>query len=203
MAWKKFYRNEFNNLQDFWIFVKKCLGTKDNRPNLILNIGKRFIDFADNSKKLAKNCGGFQIFFLVVCAESITRILEGTPYERQISQKSVVKFCEDNFCDVDKKFFEETFSVLLSKNKCREKLSLKEIIDFFYRVRCAVAHNGVYQSFHWANNHAVETNFIQYCDNKKKTIIKDSLVIKAGVNYEKIRTIFICAVINAVKKIIP
>src|SRR5680860_885289 len=91
-SWLSFYRIEFKSLREFRQFASECYNIKKNgnKANLILNHGQRLIELADNSGKMIKNRASFQIFFLIVCSESIIRIIENKSYDRGMSEKSVI-----------------------------------------------------------------------------------------------------------------
>lgn len=205
-SWLSFYRNEFKSLFDFREFVLKCLDikTKGNKANLILNHGQRLIELADNSRKMIKRSASFQVFFIIVCAESIIRITKNKPYERNISEKNVVDFFESFFSHEDKNIFESFFRRSLADDKFgtpQFNFNFKDIIKYFYKIRCGIAHQGVYWNFSWANEDADRMNFIED-ENRRGKIIKDIIEVKRGVNYAKIRPFFIRAIINAAKSVL-
>lgn len=171
--WLKLYRPQFDAINDFHIFIDKCVKA-DNRVNMILNRGERLIKLADKSR-----FSSLKIFFLLVCVESIMRISDGKEYKIGISQKSIVNFCESNFCESDKDFFKNSFKNLFHKN---ENLSFKGIIEFFYKIRCNVAHNGEYWGFCWGGDRVDSVNSCYY--ENEEGIKKDYLVVKSGVGYQ-------------------
>jgi len=194
--WRKFYKPQFNTINEFYIFIDKCLEA-DNRVNLVLNRGMRLIKLADKSRFSPS----LQIFYLIVCSESMMRIIQNKECQTGVSEGSFVNFCESNFDKNDKVFFEDSLERLLNEDHYNEKLSFQEIMRFFYKVRCKVAHNGEYWNFHWSRDDADMVNFVEYEDKSKKNK-KDSFVVKSGVGYQQIREIFIRAIINAVKKVV-
>lgn len=202
-SWLKLYRKEFNSLRQFRTFVQKVFDDNTNRTNLVLNTGERLISFADHSDRLAKARPAFQIFFLVVCAEAIIRIIRGSPHHRGISESSVQTFFNTNLSAKDKQMLETRFSRSLADTRSRQRgtsLRIDEIIQYFYRIRCEVAHAGVYWNFHWANDDADMMNFIEYEDGQD--LQRDVIEVKARTTYETIRPAFIRAVIHSAESIL-
>jgi len=205
-SWLSFYRIEFQSLCEFRKFASECYNIKKNgnKANLILNHGQRLMELADNSGKMIKNRASFQIFFLIVCSESVIRIIENKSYEKCISEKSVAKFFESYFLDKDKKLFESYFKRSLADEKfgtSQFNFDFKDIIKYFYKIRCKIAHQGMYWGFSWANEDADMMNFIEDEDRKGK-VVSDIIEVKRGVDYKKIRPLFIRAIINATKSIL-
>ena len=112
--WNQFYGKDFNHIKpnsfkSFREFSNVC--SNDKKYLRTLNYGKRFIDLADRIKKLDEGFDSWQIFFLVVCAESIYRLQNNKQNERSISKSSFTRFCERNFLTVDKKILEDCFTI--------------------------------------------------------------------------------------------
>jgi len=150
IAWRKFYRKEFNTLQEFRDFAQKCLKSRNDKSHLVLTTGEDLIKLADQADKLVKGRPAFQIFFLVICAEAIYRILKNLPHKRNISSKSVRHFCKVYFSSDDQKKFQKWFQRSLADEKIQATgtgMSIEEIIDYFYRIRCEIAHQGRYWGF--------------------------------------------------------
>jgi len=205
-SWLSFYKTEFESLADFRGFVLLCLDikTRGNKAGLILNQGQRMIKLADNSRKLIKNRASFQVFFLIVCAESIIRIIKNQPCEKGVSQKNVIEFFENYFQEEDKKKFKNFFRISSANEDLgilEPQSDFKDIIKYFYKIRCKVAHQGAYWNFYWAEQDADMMNFIEDEDNCEK-ITNNIIEVKSGVDYEKIRPFFVRAIINAVKSIV-
>lgn len=192
--WLPFYKKDFNhlkfnNLKTFKDFSNKC--SNDTKCLKTLNYGKRFIDLADNIIKLDEGSDSWQIFFLVVCIESIYRIQNNKQNDRKISGKSVEGFCKNNFLLKDKTILENCF-IMKNNNK---KLTFDEIIFYFYKIRCDIAHKGLYDGFHWNQSNVWLSFFIEY--EKNNQIQKDIVKIK-NMTYREIRHMFIRAIIKSV-----
>lgn len=192
--WKDFYKKFFDETgqKNFKEFSKKCL--KNEKSLRSLNYGKRFIGLADCIKNLDEGSGSWQIFFLVVCIESIYRIQNDKINERNISEKSFKSFCEENFLPVDKNNIKKSFFIKDGhKNK---QLTFEQVITYFYKIRCDVVHKGLYNSFHWNESDYLNSFFVEY--KEKGKVKKDTLKIKE-MSYLKIRPMFIKAIIQSLK----
>lgn len=195
--WLNFYRSEFKNLSDFQRFAEKCLIQESKKSLRILNAGMRLISFADNSHKLAnKERPSLQILFLVLSAEACWRLKHDKKYDAKVSKKSVSEFCEEYFTNEDKELLKSKIRFFSTDDNPEliGQPSFKKVIEYFYRIRCQVIHQGEYWHFFWADENADMVSLDTYMDKEK--LISALVDVREGTSYKHIRPIFLRAIIN-------
>lgn len=140
---------------DFPTFYEEALGCESGAAAFVTRVRKldanqfpgklaihqaaRLLWLADRLEQYAKGRDALQILFYVIAAEAIAKLVRGYDGEGE-SKRHVRLFFEEDCSDAARGVLGRGFASGLGG----PYLSLREAVDFLYRIRCDVAHKGRY-----------------------------------------------------------
>ena len=141
--WLVFYKPFFNNLDDAKSFVESCeqLTPPNNVPKIMMHQTQRLISLSDDLPKIRPQREALQLIFVMICVEHIAKLHDESSEEGH-SRAYVRKFFNEYILGTDKNKLEAGFVDI-----DLHPLSLQNIIDTLYNVRCDVIHEGKYWNF--------------------------------------------------------
>jgi hypothetical protein len=139
-----FYAEVFPNLDAAKSFYAQleALPPKRNSAKIVFHQAARMVWLADQIDEVARGRPAFQILFYVIAAELVAKIafhFEGEGESRKHVRKFFAEICSDNTRARLAGLFARTHS---------GPVSSEEAVDLLYAIRCDVAHEGRYSSFH-------------------------------------------------------
>ncbi|MBU2529805.1 MAG: hypothetical protein KKD35_02095 [Elusimicrobia bacterium] len=99
------------------------------------------VGIADSQELVVENRSGLKIFFMIVLAESIAKMADNYK-EEGLSRKYAKDFFKNADTDDQKNLLEKFIYT-----KKDSSLNIDYIADFFYSIRCDLAHNGIFWRF--------------------------------------------------------
>ena len=181
LDYKEFFNEYFTSEAEFDEFYSK-LKIDDNALKM-LHQTARIISLADELGDYIAYRPAINLLFYIMTAELVAKLFYHYKNERE-SKEYVKKFFND-FCSDENKI---KLSNSIKKNDIL--LNLDEVIDFFYKIRCDVAHEGNYYKYSFRKNDSDENNF-------RNAELPD---YKIDISIEDIRKIIIESSLNAVTK---
>lgn len=106
---------------------------------IVIHQAARLVWLADRLEEFAKGRDALQILFYVIAAETAAKVTRGHEAEGQ-SKQYVRLFFEEDCSRSSRQLLERAFAL----SPTGQKLSLREAVDYLYRIRCDVAHEGRY-----------------------------------------------------------
>ena len=139
-----FYSEAFDSTSGVSSFVKcvKGLTSTTNKAKIVIHQAGRLVWLADRIEEYASGRPALQILFYTIAAEAVAKIVMDYRGESE-SKKHVKIFFEDICSDSSREILRHAFSTSLSCGF----LGLKEAIDYLYKIRCDVAHEGKYFAY--------------------------------------------------------
>lgn len=187
-AWKTFYRPYFDSERLLSNFVETCEGLEptDNRhrAKIMMHQGQRLISLSENAASFEAEKDPLKLFFLIVCAEAVSKLHADCKNERrspQFVRRFFHEFCSD----------EEKRALLKGVEICRSKPDLDNVINALYRIRCDVVHEGQYWGFSFAT-----------AKNKSMITGRDGQVMRVAITYNELKNIVCNGVIRATGQIV-
>ena len=144
--WLAFYKRFFPTSDEAKAFVDACEAQSppDNTAKLIMHQTQRLVSLAEDIPEIRRKRESLQAFLLVVCAEAIAKLNSGST--ASIGSKAAVRsFFASLVPTALHPVLESTFTT--TSTTPNRTLSLQEVADLLYEVRCDVAHEGVYWHF--------------------------------------------------------
>ena len=177
--YKEFFKDYFSSKSEFDDFYKNIYSI-DNAPKMFHQTA-RIISLADKLGDYIAYRPAINLLFYIMTAELVAKLYYDF-HEEGKSKEFVKKFFND-FCTVDNKFKLST-----SIKKDDTYLSFEDVIDFFYKIRCDVVHEGNYYKYFFNEG------------NSDKNIYSNAELpnYKINIRIEEIRKIIIESSINAV-----
>ena len=122
-------------------FVSRLRDLDANKypAKIVMHQAARFVWLADRLEEFARGRDALQILFYVIAAETVAKVIRGHKAEGQ-SKPHVRLFFEEDCSDSARELLERAFAPSL----IGPSLSLREAVDYLYRIRCDVAHKGRY-----------------------------------------------------------
>jgi hypothetical protein len=122
-------------------FVRKvdALGPEHNEAKIVLHQAARMVWLGDRLDEVAHGRPALQVLFYLIAAEATAKIVFGFAGEGK-SRHYVWRFFADICSDKHRARLGQAFSSVVF-------LSWERAVDVLYRVRCNVAHVGMYYSF--------------------------------------------------------
>jgi len=139
-----FYAEVFPSLDAAKHFYTQLetLPPNQNAAKIVFHQVARMVWLADQIDEVARGRPAFQILFYVIAAELAAKIafhFEGEGESKKHVRKFFAEICSDNARGGLAGLFSRTHS---------GPLSSEEAVDLLYAIRCDVAHEGRYSSFH-------------------------------------------------------
>lgn len=182
-------------------FRKSWKNHPKNVPIIMMHQVQRLISLSDDIQKIRPNDEPLQLLFLIMCVENITKLHDD--YGGQANSKFYVKkFFDDFLTDDDKDLLRNGF--IDNNDKNLSTLSLEDVIEMFYKIRCDVVHEGNYLNFSFYNGEFEVLNFGPFIkrtkdnqDIKKPKIIQ--CIVVPTITLKEVRDIIIHGCIRAIQ----
>jgi hypothetical protein len=139
-----FYAQVFPSLEASRDFCARVDGLPPGRntSKIVLHQAARMIWLADQVEKVANGRPAFQILFYFVAAELVAKITFGFEGEGE-SKKYVCRFFDELCSQEARERLGNAFYHIPGMN-----LTHKQAVEFLYKIRCDVVHEGKYYAFH-------------------------------------------------------
>ena len=181
--WVEFYEPFFPDWAAAAAFVGLLEGLGPEAPRhrakIMMHQIQRLVSLADDIDKLRPKKEALRLFFLIVCAENISKLHANFDGEGQ-SKLYVRRFFENFVSPADRHLLER--SIVDSEFNM---LNLEQVARLLYDVRCDVVHEGNYWSFQFA-----------FPD---MPAISRELPIKVSIRYCQLRDMVVRAGVRAVE----
>lgn len=183
----EYYLPVLNTKRDAEIFVAKA--KEKLNSSIIVHQCARMLYLADRIYQRGRPA--FDILFFIIIAEATAKIKFDYIGEGD-SKKYTSKFFEDILNEEEKEKLKKSFvkNRRVEMEKENDKyLSLKEVIDLLYKVRCDIVHRGIYFDTIFLNNEHDDYNTIFRW--------KDKQYISPNISTDDLRKIILKGVIRA------
>jgi hypothetical protein len=182
--WITFYEPFFDDLEPARRFVDNLERINDpevrlHKAKVMMHQTQRLVSLADDIVKLRTDRQSLQLLFLVICAENIAKLFDDFDEEGK-SRAYVRKFFSMHVSSEDRSVLERSFCT-----HDLEPLSVRELADCLYSVRCDVVHEGQYWGFHFSDGDTPMLNL--------------SPEVTVHLTYQQIRAIVVRGCINAIQ----
>ncbi len=145
--WIDFYAPFFTSREGAALFVERFegLAPEDSMhpAKIMMHQGQRLISLADDLPQIRPQREALQLLFLLICAEHVAKLHANFDKEGQ-SKAYTRLFFEELLPGQHRDSLRRGFSRF-----DRQLLSVREIVDLLYDVRCDVVHEGHYWGFHF------------------------------------------------------
>ena len=182
LDYKLFYKDCFSNENEYVEFYEK-IKTCDNAPKMFHQTA-RIISLADQLGGYIYDRPAINMLFYIMTAELVAKLYHNFNEDGQ-SKKYVKKFFVEFTSNNNKTILENS----IKKNNVF--ISLDEVVEFFYKIRCDVVHEGNYYKYSFQSKNTSESS-INIQLPKYEVII----------SIEDVRNIIIDSSINAIKMLI-
>ncbi len=143
--WIDFYAPFFESLVTVRQFVEDLekLGPDDPRhcAKIMMHQAQRLVSLAADLPQIRPKRESLQLLFLLICAEHISKLHADFDGEGQ-SRAYTRRFFEEILSQDDRNRLVAGFSILGRRN-----LTVREVVDLLYDVRCDVVHEGRFWGF--------------------------------------------------------
>ncbi len=187
--WIDFYEPFFPNRVAAQAFVTPLeaydLDSPRHKAKIMMHQAQRLISLADDIATIRPEKESLQLLFLLVCAENMAKLFDS--YEEDGKSRAYVrKFFSDFVVGADRQLLESSF--VRASSTSLTVLTLGEVVDILYSVRCDVVHEGRYWGF-------------QFHDGETSRITGDPPV-KVSIQLNALRNIVVRACIRAVETVL-
>jgi hypothetical protein len=191
-GWKRelvgFFMSYFYSKKGATRFIEKCEGIPEQEQNakLMLNQTQRLVTLADEIYKI-KQRDSLRLLFLIICAEAVAKLHEdfrGEGKSKYHTRLFFNKLCEPK----DLKRLKGALLIRAVSSMRKKRLSSEEVINYFYKVRCSVIHEGIYWGFEFKRR-GNNTGIITASTNE---------VIYPKITYKVLRDIIVRGAIKAI-----
>ncbi len=140
----RFYTEVFPSFDAAKSFYKQLedLPPEKNAAKIVFHQAARMVWLADQIDEVARGRPAFQVLFYLIAAELVAKItfnFEGEGESRKYVRRFFAEICSNDTRAKLAKSFSKTRS---------GPLSSQDAVDLLYNIRCDVAHEGKYSSFH-------------------------------------------------------
>lgn len=145
--WVDFVKLYFPDKSKAEKFVKKCekLPKKKQNAMLMLHQTQRLIMLADDIYKIRPR-DSLRVLFLIICAEVVAKLYKNFAGEGKSHEHVKVFFTK--LCDhSDMEFLDNAFYIQTIEKQNKKGLCFNQAIDYLYKIRCDVVHEGRYWEF--------------------------------------------------------
>jgi hypothetical protein len=179
--WLDFYKTFFDNSDKAKSFVESCeMKTPPNNvAKIMMHQTQRLISLSDDLPKIRPQREALQLIFVMICVEHIAKLHDGFSGEGQ-SRAYVRKFFNEFILETDKNKLEAGFFGIDTR-----PLSIQDIVNQLYDVRCDVIHEGNYWNF-------------SFYDGKTPLLTGDPLII-VKIIFSEFRDIVVRGCIKAIQ----
>jgi hypothetical protein len=154
--WIDFYAPFFDNREVATSFVERFerLDLEDpcHPAKIMMHQTQRLVSLADDLPQIRSQRESLQLLFLLICAEHISK-LHANYSEEGRSRAFTRRFFEELLPEKHRESLLRGFSRF-----DRQPLTVREIVDLLYDVRCDVVHEGLYWGFHFNDGQTAMIN---------------------------------------------
>ena len=180
--WIEFYAPFFISREEAASFVEKFESLSLENPyhpaKIMMHQTQRMLSLADDLPQIRPRREALQLLFLLICAEHISKLhdnFEGDGRSRAYTRR----FFEELVPERHRETLRRGFNSIDS-----QPLTVREIVDLLYDVRCDVVHEGRYWGFH-------------FHDGRTSMLNTDPDVV-VNMRFEDLRAIVVLGCIEAV-----
>jgi hypothetical protein len=146
-TWLDFYTPFFPSREATVLFVTELEdldhGAPRHRAKILMHQTQRLVTLADDLETIRPGKQSLQLAFLIICCENVAKLFHNFGEDGQ-SKAYVRRFFNEFLVEADR----EQLAGALTRHDLRP-LSILEIADTLYAVRCDVVHEGKYWGFHF------------------------------------------------------
>jgi len=188
-----FFKPYIGNERQTRDFINKFENISDEKNNawLMLNQTERLISLGEAIHDKVKPRDSILVLFLIICAEAVAKLYHN--FQGEGGSLSYTKLFFTEFCEPeDLKILEGKLSTRKINSVEKKNLSADDIINYFYRIRCSVVHEGVYWEFDFKGSDKNTIYGVPTYKNKE--------IIYAEIDYKTFRDIVIKGAIMAINR---
>ena len=163
----KVYRCAFKSLSAARAFVQR-VEAGPNKKLVAMHQAARMVWLADKIDRVAQGRPALQVMFYLIAAEAVAKLYFDYEGERH-SLRHVQRF----FKEICGPLQQARLEAALRPINSAHPLPLEDAVDFFYNVRCDVAHRGLYYDLHLPDADEAH-EYIDHC-NGQPIVIKITL----------------------------
>lgn len=145
--WIEFYTPFFTSREKAVFFVKKyesfALEDSQHPAKIMMHQTQRLVSLADDIPQIRPRKESLQLLFLLICAENISKLHYNFDKEGQ-SRKYTRRFFEEL---LPQKYHDSLQFGFSNIDRQQPPLTVRNIVDLLYDVRCDVVHEGKYWGF--------------------------------------------------------
>ena len=145
--WLPFYEPFFASSAEARAFVAPLealrLGDPRHPAKIMMHQTQRLISLSDDLPAIRKGNESLRLLFLLICAENIAKMANS--FEGEGSSKAYVRNFFHWFLSPDE---QQALRAAITRHD-HARLSLQDVVDALYGVRCDVVHEGRYWGFHF------------------------------------------------------
>ena len=146
-AWLDFYAPFFRSRDDARIFVGDLeeldRAAPRHRAKILMHQTQRLVSLADDVEAIRPGKQSLQLTFLMICCENVAKLFHHFDEDGQ-SKAYVRRFFDEFLVETDR----TRLASAITQHDLRP-LSIREVADTLYAVRCDVVHEGNYWGFHF------------------------------------------------------
>ncbi len=146
-TWLNFYAPFFPSREATALFVGALeeldRDTPRHRAKILMHQTQRLVSLADDVETIRPGKQSLQLVFLIICCENVAKLFHDFGEDGQ-SKAYVRRFFDEFLVDADR----GRLAGGLTRHDL-QPLSIREIADTLYAVRCDVVHEGNYWGFHF------------------------------------------------------
>jgi hypothetical protein len=181
--WIDFYAPFFVSREEAALFVERFEGLtledSHHPAKIMMHQVQRLVSLADDLPQIRPQRESLQLLFLLICAEHISKLHDNFDEEGR-SRAYTRRFFEELLPEKYRDSLRRGFSSI-----DRQPLTVREIVDLLYDVRCDVVHEGNYWGFH-------------FHDGRTPMLNTDPDVI-VNIMFQDLRAIVVLGCIEAVR----
>ncbi len=217
--WLPFFVPHFPTEEDAAAFVGECESINrgyrppekldDSTPKVMMHQTVRLITLSESIRTI-RAAEPLSLFFILVCAECVAKLLDHYGGERE-SRRYVKKFFDEHVLRDDKQKMEQSFQKMKRQVAPPVYLKVAEVADLLYDIRCDVVHEGRYWGFSFPDgSRPGERRLSPWHPKEKEKHPKEkekhpkekepASVVGVTISLQEVRDIVVRGCIEAVKK---
>lgn len=147
--WLQFFESFFPSTNAARAFVEPLeslpLSDPRHQARIMMHQTQRLVSLSDDLPTIRKGNEGLRLLFLLICAENIAKL--ANKYDDEGQSRAYVRNFFIWFLDADD---QRTLCSGITHHD-RRAMSVQEVADALYDVRCDIVHEGKYWGFHFHN----------------------------------------------------
>lgn len=143
---RDFYTSYFINKGELNKFLQSA-ATLDKKRLMVWQT-KWLTEIADGQELVRENRPALKVHFLIILAESIAKMVAGFNFNTESESK---KYVQKFFTDAESSDREKLLDEIQYLDPYRNT-SIEDVANFFYKIRCDLAHEGLFWTFHFNDN---------------------------------------------------